>query len=192
MDERATAIVMLAGGDARRFHGKLERPIDGAPMILRCYRNLKAAALPIYVAARGPFAPEIDALIDAPRLIDRDPGAGPLRAFASACAAVEAERCFAVAADQPRLEASLLQRLMAAWRLGDEAVVPTHDGRIEPLAALYDRAAVVREEPGLRRDGKSAMHDLLARVAVRFISLPAEHFYNVNRPSDLAGAAANT
>ena len=191
MDERATVIVVLAGGDARRFHGKLERPIDGEPLILRCYRNLKAAELPIYVAARGPFAPEIDALIDAPRLIDRDPGAGPLRAFASACASVEAARCFAVAADQPRLEASVLRRMMAAWQSGDEAIVPNHDGRIEPLAALYDRAAVVREEPGLRRDGKSAMHDLVARVAARFIPLPAEHFYNVNCPSDLAGAAAN-
>jgi molybdopterin-guanine dinucleotide biosynthesis protein A len=191
MDERSTAIVLLAGGEARRFPGKLERPIDGEAMILRCYRNLRATALPIYVAARGAFAPEIDAQLDAPRLIDRDPGGGPLRAFASACGVIDAERCFAVAADQPRLDASVLRRLLAAWQPGDEAVVPIHDGRIEPLAALYDRAAVVREDSRLR-DGKTAMRDLVDAVAARFVPIEAEHFLNVNRPSDLADAAART
>ncbi len=192
MDERSTVIVLLAGGEARRFPGKLERPIDGEPMILRCYRALRATGLPIYVAANRAFAPEIDALLDAPRLVDRDPGAGPLRAFASACGVIRAERCFAVAADQPRLDAPVLQRMMGAWRPGDEAVVPIHDGRIEPLAALYDRAAVVREDPALMSDGKSAMHDLVARLAARFVPIAAELFYNVNRPSDLAGTAAST
>jgi molybdopterin-guanine dinucleotide biosynthesis protein A len=190
MDERSTAIVLLAGGEARRFPGKLERPIDGEPMILRCYRNLRATGLPIYVACKGEFARNVDAQLDAPRLIDRDPGGGPLRAFASACGAIDAERCFAIAADQPRLEASVLRRLLAAWRRGYEAVVPIHDGRIEPLAALYDRAAVVRGDPGLRRDGKAAMHELVGALAARFVPIEAEYFYNVNRPSDLAGAAA--
>jgi molybdopterin-guanine dinucleotide biosynthesis protein A len=190
MDERSTAIVMLAGGDARRFPGKLEQPIDGEAMILRCYRNLRAMALPIFVACKGEFSRDVDARLDAPRLIDREPGGGPLRAFASACGAIEAERCFAVAADQPRLDASALQRMLAAWRHGDEAVVPMHDGKIEPLAALYHRAAVVREDAGLRADGKAAMHDLVGALATRFVPIEAEYFYNVNRPSDLAGAAA--
>ncbi|HEY6327420.1 MAG TPA: molybdenum cofactor guanylyltransferase [Candidatus Cybelea sp.] len=190
MHDRSTAIVLLAGGEARRFPGKLERPIDGEPMILRCYRNLRATALPIYVACKGEFSRDVDAQLDAPRLIDRDPRGGPLRAFASACGAIDAERCFAVAADQPRLDASVLRRLLAAWRRGDEAVVPIHDGRIEPLAALYDRAAVVREDPGLRRGGRAAMHDLVGAVAARFVPIESEYFYNVNRPGDLAGAAA--
>ena len=190
MAESRTAIVMLAGGAARRFPGKLEREIDGEPMILRCYRNLRATALPIYLAANRPFAAEVDARLAGPRLMDRDPGAGPLRAFASACGAIDAERCFAVAADQPRLDASVLLRLLAAWRAGDEAVVPIHDGRIEPLAALYDRASVGREDSRLRSDGKAAMHDLVARLSARFVPIAAEYFYNVNRPGDLAGAAS--
>ena len=189
MDERSTAVIMLAGGEARRLPGKLERPIDGQPLILRCFRNLRASGIPIYVAVKQRFSPEVDAQIDAPFLIDPDPGGGPLRAFASACDAIRAERVFAVAADQPHLEASVLRRLLAAWQPGDEAVVPIHDERIEPLAALYDRVAVVREEPGLRQDGKAAMHELVERLAARFVPIEAEHFYNVNRPSDLAGAA---
>jgi molybdopterin-guanine dinucleotide biosynthesis protein A len=191
MDESSTAIVMLAGGDARRFPGKLEQTIDGEPMILRCYRNLRASMLPVYVAARGPFAPQIEALLDAPRLVDRDPGSGPLRAFASACDAIRAERCFAVAADQPRLDASVLRRLLAALRPGDDAVVPIHDGRIEPLAALYDRAAVVRADRALRERDKAAMRDLVDAIAARFVPVEREYFYNVNRPGDLAGVEAD-
>lgn len=189
MDESRTAIVLLAGGAARRFPGKLEREIDGEPMILRCYRNLRATALPIYIAANRPFGPQIDAELDAPRLVDREPGGGPLRAFASACGKVDAARCFAVAADQPNLEAPVLRRLLAAWRPGDEAVVPIHEGRIEPLAALYDRAAVVREDAVLRKADRAAMRDLVASIAARLVPIEPEYFYNVNRPSDLAGAA---
>ncbi|MBV8345266.1 MAG: molybdenum cofactor guanylyltransferase [Candidatus Eremiobacteraeota bacterium] len=189
MDE-STAIVLLAGGDARRFPRKLEQPIDGEPMILRCYRNLRATGLPVYVAAREEFSRAVDARLDGPRLMDRDPGAGPLRAFASACEAIRAERCFAIAADQPRLDASVLRRLLAAWRPHDEAVIPVHDERIEPLAGLYDRAAVVREDARLRHEGKTAMRELVERLATRFVAVEAGYFYNVNRPSDLAGAAA--
>ncbi len=187
----STVIVLLAGGEARRFPGKLEAPIDGEPMILHCYRNLRATGLPIYVAAKERFSPDVDARLDAALLIDREPGGGPLRAFASACDRIRAERCFAVAADQPRLDASVLRQLLVAWRPGDEAVVPVHDERIEPLAALYDRAAVVREDPRLRRDGKAAMHDLVERVAARFVRIEANYFHNVNRPSDVAGAAVS-
>jgi molybdenum cofactor guanylyltransferase len=186
----STAVVMLAGGEARRFPGKLEQLIDGEPLIVRCYRNLQTTGLPIYIAAREHFSRDVAAQLDAPLLIDRDPGGGPLRAFASACVAIGAERCFAVASDQPRLEASVLRRLLAAWRPGDEAIVPVHDGRIEPLAALYDRAAVLREDPGLRREGRTAMHELVERVAVRFVPIEAAFFHNVNRPSDVAGAVA--
>jgi molybdopterin-guanine dinucleotide biosynthesis protein A len=189
MDERATAVVLLAGGKATRFPGKLEYRIDGEALILRCYRNLREAGLPIYVAAGQPFSRDVDAQLDVPRLADRDPDAGPLRAFASACDAIRADRCFAIAADQPYLDASVLRRLMAAWRPHDEAAVPVHDDQLEPLAALYDRAAVLREDPGLRSDGKTAMHELVGRVAARFVPIEAKYFYNVNRPSDVAGAA---
>jgi molybdopterin-guanine dinucleotide biosynthesis protein A len=190
VDERLTAIVMLAGGNARRFPGKLEQPIDGEAMVVRCYRNLRGAGFPIYIAAKKEFSGDVGAQLDAPLLVDRDLDGGPLRAFACACNAIEADRCFAVAADQPRLDASVLKRLLAAWQKGDEAAVPIHAGHIEPLAALYDRAAVVREDSGLRRDGKAAMHDLIERIAARFVPFDAEYFYNVNRPADVPGAAS--
>lgn len=182
------AIVLLAGGQARRFPGKLEHRIDGEPLILRCYRELRATRWPIYVAAKGSFGAEIDAALDAPVLIDRQPGRGPMHAFVSACDSIEAERVFAVAADQPRLRSSALKRLADAWQDRDEAVVPSHEGRIEPLAALYDRRAVLRESVYLQRLGRNAMLDLVARLSVRHVPMDAQLFHNVNEPADLADA----
>jgi molybdopterin-guanine dinucleotide biosynthesis protein A len=180
-----TAIVVMAGGEARRFPGKLEHPIDGSAMVAHCYARVRAAGWPVYVSAAGSFSPEVDAQLDAPLVIDRRPRGGPLPAFLSACAAISAERIFAVAADQPRLDAEVLRRLAFAWQPGDEAVVPEHDGAIEPLAALYARRAVLREGFELRRNGRCAMRDLIARLATRRVTFDAQYFHNVNRLEDL-------
>jgi molybdopterin-guanine dinucleotide biosynthesis protein A len=188
--KHSIAILILAGGRARRFPRKLEHRIDGAPMILRCYRNLRQAMWPTYIATNGSFPREIDAQLDAPLLIDRRAHRGPLHALVWACSAIDAERILAVAADQPSLQPCALQQLASSWREGDEAVVPEHDGRIEPLAALYARRAVLREGFELRNT-TGAMHALVERLAARFISMDSTQFHNVNRPSDLLGWVAS-
>ncbi len=179
------AILLLAGGNARRFPGKLTHAIDGEPMLIRCYRHVRETRWPVYVAAKGSFPPAVDARIDAPILVDRRPGRGPLAAFLDACSAIEAARVFAVAADQPNLDAALLERIASAWQPQDEAVVPEHPGGIEPLAALYSRVAALREGFELRGRGKDAMRDLIERLAVRFVSCDAQRFHNVNEIEDL-------
>jgi molybdopterin-guanine dinucleotide biosynthesis protein A len=180
-----TAIVILAGGKATRFPGKLERRIDGEPMLLRVYRRARATGWPVYVAGKGWNAPEIDAQLDSPILIDRRPGDGPLHAFLSACEAIECERIIALAADEPYVDARLLASIAAAWQPGDEAVAPEHDGRFEPLAALYVRSAVRREAAQLIEGGSRAMHALIARLQTRFVAVPGWYFANVNTPQDL-------
>lgn len=179
------SILLLAGGEARRFPGKLAHAIDGEPMLVRCFRRVRKTGWPVYVAARDAFSPEVGAAIDAPVLIDREPGRGPLAAFVDACAAIESERVFAVAADQPNLDATVLGQIAASWEPGDEAVVPRHAGGIEPLAALYARAAVLREGSGLRAGGRGAMRDLIERLAARFVPCEAQSFHNINEIGDL-------
>lgn len=179
------AIVLLAGGAASRFPGKLERTVEGRPMLARTFDRMRASDFAVYVAARGSFSRQLDAAIDAPLLVDRHPGTGPLCAFLDACATIRAERVFAVAADQPNLDARVIVRINEAWRAGDEAVVPEHDGNIEPLAAVYDRRAVLREGFELRGSGKNAVRDLVARLRTQFLPCAAAYFHNVNRPEDV-------
>jgi molybdopterin-guanine dinucleotide biosynthesis protein A len=127
----------------------------------------------------------VDAALAAPLLVDRWPPRGPLHALLSASPFIAVDRIFAVAADQPQLEPEVLERLAAAWRPGDEAVVPEHAGGVEPLAALYDRFALLREGLRLHRTGRAAMRDLIAAVATRFVPMESGHFCNINTRIDL-------
>lgn len=181
----SVAVVLLAGGEARRFARKLEHVIEGRALLAHCYERVRAAGWPVYVAGKASFPSQLDAQIDAPLLIDRRPGAGPLGAFVGACAVIRAERVFAIAADQPAVDAPLLARLAGSWRTGDEAIVPQHDGRIEPLTALYDRIAILRQAFELRKARKNAMCDLIARLSTRLVACDSRHFLNVNRFADL-------
>ncbi len=182
-------ILLLAGGAARRFPGKLLHPVGGTPMLVRAYVALRKTEWRIRILADAALPSEIATIVDAPVLLDRVPHCGPLFALADACSALRDEYVFAAAADMPQLDATVVERLVRAWRPGDDAVVPTHDHRIEPLASLYRRRAVLDAWRDLRRTGRHSMHALIEHVAARLVPLPAAHFTNVNRPNDLKAEA---
>lgn len=183
------AILLLAGGRASRFPGKLEALVDGEPLLLRAFRIARSTGWPVYVGAQGPFPTEIDRRLDCPVLVDRQPFGGPLRALYSACETIEQERVFVLAADLPRVDTALLERIAAAWMPGDDAVVPRHDGRLEPLAALYARSAILQESFTLFGEPRASMHDLIERIGARFFDADPAYFANVNTPADLAALA---
>ena len=176
-------IVILAGGHARRLPDKLAREIQGEPMLVRVFERLRGR-WPIAIAARGGFPPELDARLACTVVVDRWPGKGPLAALVSAAGALDATRLFVVAGDLPFIDRAALERLMESWNGGDEAVVFRVGDRLQPLAALYDRAALLREGFDLLRSGTGAMHALLERLKVRIVPSEASSFFNVNTPDD--------
>jgi len=183
------AIVILAGGRATRFPGKLEAPIDGMPLLARVYDNLRASA-PVVIAGAGTFSPELDAKLDCPIVVDRWPHRGPLGGLLSACGELQASRIFAVAGDAPHVNAGVLQTLLERSSESDEAVVPIHDGVREPLAALYDREALLREGFDVLHEGSASMHALLDRLLVCEVPLARAFFTNINTTADLTQGAA--
>ncbi len=176
--------MIVAGGEANRFPGKLEYDIAGTPLLLRVYGNLRGE-YPICVSARASFSPQIDAALECPMVIDRGTRRGPFGGLTAACEYLRAERIFAVAGDAPSITLDVLRVLAAAWRPGDEVVVPEHDGRLEPLAALYDRAAFLRASRAAVERGSYALHAVLDAMAVRRVALPSALFLNVNTLADL-------
>lgn len=177
-------IVILAGGRATRLPGKLAIPIAGEPLLARVYHNVLRSA-PVVIAGAGSFDPQLDALLDCPVIIDRWPGQGPLAALLSASYEVSSRWIFAVAGDAPHVTSDVIDALLEAREAGDEAVVGEHDGRLEPLAALYDREALARHGPDVLHDANGSMHALLDRLCVRRVALPADRFININTPADL-------
>ena len=95
----------MAGGEARRFPGKLEHRIGGRPCSHASTIALRARDGRSISPPKDRFRATSTQQLDAPLLIDRRPARGPLSALLSACALVRAERIFAVAADQPHLDA---------------------------------------------------------------------------------------
>jgi molybdenum cofactor guanylyltransferase len=177
------AVVILAGGRATRFPGKLEADIDGEPLLARVYRNVRAVA-PVTIAGRDTFSPHVDALLDCPIVVDRWPDKGPLGGVLSAALELRAARVFVVAGDLPFVTRDVLDALIAAWTDGDEAAIPHHDGRVEPLAALYDRVALLREGLDAVRTGDVSMRGVLGRMRVHHVPCDAGFFVNVNTAGD--------
>jgi len=128
-----------------------------------------------FVSCKGTFAPQIDALLEAPLVVDRWPRRGPLAGLISTLAHMRSRFVFAVAGDAPFVDGAFIERLENEWRHGDEAVVPAHgDGQdlvLEPLAALYDRFAFLREGFAEMRAGGSSIVATIERLRSRTLRI---------------------
>lgn len=189
-------VVILAGGGATRLPNKLELAAGGVPMLVRVYRNVSPGRK-TYVSCAGSFSPEIDAMLDCPMVVDRWPGRGPLGGLVSTMELMNTPLVFAVAGDAPFVDKAFIDRVADAWQPGDEAVVPAHPNkarkRLEPLAALYDRAAFLREATKALGSGDESLHAAVERLHVRELTVkPGEEriFTNVNTPADYAAAVS--
>ena len=178
------AVVILAGGDATRLPGKLELDAGGGPLLLRVYRNV-APIGPVYVSANRTFPAALDESLRCPIVIDRSPGHGPLSGLISTFAHVRQARVFVVAGDAPFAGERTAEDLLAVWEAGIDAVVPVDaEGRLQPLCAVYDRAAFLAAASDLvaRSGGVAAAVERLRTKRIRLSDERA--FANVNTASD--------
>lgn len=178
-------IVLLAGGEATRLPGKLELDAGGEPLILRVYRNL-AQAGPIYVSSNRSFPPEIDSALECPIVIDRWPRRGPLAALHSVFTYVREPLVFVTAADAPFVNAAVVRELLAAWQSGVRAVVPVNtQGRLEPLCALYERAAFLAISGEVLANGSGSVAGAVERLKAKRVHLSDERaFADVDTAAD--------
>ena len=159
---------------------------------MRVYRNVRATGLPVYVAAEcAAFADALARGWTRRVLLDRWPVRGPAsRALVGLRARSRTSACFAVAGDEPRVGAEVFAALDGAHgsrRL--EAAVPEHDGRIEPLAALYVATAFVREAHAALARGDEAMHALVERLRTRVRPVRDERTSPTSTPPPIARRA---
>jgi len=194
MPERSSLItaIVLAGGEATRFPGKLFKDAGDLPLIVRVYRNVSAGRAAL-ISCRGALPYEIDMLIDAPAVVDRWPMRGPLSGLLSTISEARTPWVFAAAGDAPFIDAALIDRLEAWIEPGDEAIVPRRiragKVQLEPLAALYNCEAFMREGLPVLLGGSGALRAVIERLQTRYVDMgdAAERvFTNVNTPDDYA------
>jgi len=181
-------VVILAGGAAQRFPDKLTKTVGDVPLIVRVYRNVSPGRDTV-ISAKGAFAPEIDALLPVPMVVDRWNERSALNGLLSAMSEMSVPFVFAVGGDMPYVTSSLIDLLVRERRDGEEALVPHHDGGVEPLAALYDRVAFLREGIPVLHSPTPSLQRVIEQLAHRFIPVPDKHlFTNLNTEAEYRSA----
>ena len=171
--------LVLAGGQAKRFPGKLDVRLDGVPLLLRVLHNLTGFA-PLTIAGRSDLSLTFDAAMDCRILIDEYPGSGPLGAMLSSFDQLESSHVAVVAGDMPLVTAATLATLAAAITDDDDGVIATYNGRREPLLAVYNRSAVLRLGRPLFDRGERSVAALVAAMDLRDVSIGGDIVANIN------------
>lgn len=190
MHERAptVTVIVLAGGEATRLPGKLSMDAGDLPLLVRVYRNVCTGRATM-MSCKGALPYEIDMLIDAPAVVDRWPMRGPLSGLLSTMSEARTPWVFAVAGDAPFVDAAFIDALEARIEPGDEAIVPRRmrDGKpgMEPLAALYERTAFLREGLPVLTGGNGKLGMVIDRLKTRFVDIDDDRiFANINTPDE--------
>ena len=183
--------VILAGGQNRRMGGadKAFLTVDGQTVFERTLGLLRACFPQVLVVSNRP---QKYASFDVQVTRDEFVGQGPLAGIHAAFSLVKLPYAFVTACDMPFLRvepiAFLVQRIAQ-----QDAIVPSWDGDIEPLHAVY---ACRLREPMERalRCGARAIREFLPSIDVEYISEETmravqgaeESFRNVNTPEEAA------
>jgi molybdenum cofactor guanylyltransferase len=182
--------VVLAGGVGRRMGGgKATVALHGAPLLAYPVAALQAALPEVVVVAKPdtelPPLPGVAIWTEPPE--PRHPLTGIVHALAFA----GGRSVLVCAGDLPFASAGLARELVAAGAAGAPAVGPRAGGRLQPLFARYEPAAL---EPlaatlaGPEQLGR--LTDVVAALDPRVLELDDERaFFNVNVPEDLLTAA---
>ncbi len=180
---------VLAGGESRRMgRSKAWLELGGQPLLARAVSLARAAgASEVLISGR---MGEDYAALGCPVLFDLEPGLGPVGGIERALHAAAFPQVLMLAVDLPRMTPEFLRRLASAC---DETtgVVPTLEGDLEPLAAIYP-VCCHEIATGHIRSGRLSARDFaeacLEAGAVRSGEVAASEsicFANLNHPRDL-------
>ncbi len=185
--DRWTGVVLVGGGSTRMGEDKALLTFEGRTFLDRALDVLDPVVDDLLVigdpAKYGHVGPFV--------IADESPGKGPLGGLVTAMRYTSNARVLLLACDMLGVTGALLLRLKELLGHQTDAVVPRHHGRVEPLAAAYDRRCL----PVFARcvnEGVLKMGDALALVRTSFVETipgtgpwPADLFRNVNSPADL-------
>jgi molybdopterin-guanine dinucleotide biosynthesis protein A len=182
-----SAVVLAGGKSSRMGRDKARLEIGGQPSLARQIQLVKEiGAGEVFISGR---AGENYEEFGCPVLSDRFRDAGPLAGIERALATASLSRLLVVAVDMPNLTPDIFHQLIE--RGGETmGVISRVDGQIEPLAAIYPKAAwnlaVSLLGNGIyatKTFARRCVRDGLA-VFCDFDAPAARHFASWNRPAD--------
>jgi molybdopterin-guanine dinucleotide biosynthesis protein A len=186
----AVSGIILAGGRSSRMgRDKTLLVYRNETLITRTVNEMRGVADEIIIASNAVDKYHLEGVRE---VADTFPGMGPLGGMHAALTAARHEVAFVVAGDMPFFTARLGEYLLSR-KDGYDAVVPRIGGEWEPLCAVYSRACAAPIEECLR-SGVRQVFRIYPAIKVLAVDerelaaagLPAEMFFNLNAPEDLA------
>ncbi len=168
--------VLLTGGASRRMGtDKASLLVHGVPMAERIARELAKACDPVTVIGRSSLPGYLF-------LEDKDEFAGPLAALAAFTPT--RPLVFIASCDLPRFNAQLIEELEEALDDAD-AAIPSVEGRLQPLCALYRAEALTRAR-ALAEQGEKRVMRWVDTLRVKTVEPKNEEaLRSANTPEEL-------
>ncbi len=186
-DRQWTGVILTGGKSSRMGRDKALIEVDGMRMLDRTVELLRPHVREILII--GDPAEHINE--HATTIPDDEPGKGPVGGITTAFKHARYVRLLVLACDLPAINDHLLVTLKKELDAGFDAIIPMHDGLIEPLAAAYHKHCIEAFEKNLR-NSVLKMSDAIAAVRTLNIEVkpgndgwPADLFRNLNTPTDL-------
>jgi molybdopterin-guanine dinucleotide biosynthesis protein A len=188
MARRGAIGAVLAGGDGRRIGGdKAVVELDGRPLLHYPLAVVRAALGNAAVVAKSDTAlPPLDPGVAI--WLEADEPHHPLAGILHALLRARGRAVVVVAGDMPFVTRSLVAALARERARGALAVVPRAAGRLQPLCARYEPAALAALQPF---DAHADVATTVDALRPRILEWPDEEpFFKVGGPEDLLQAAA--
>lgn len=190
-DKCIEGFILAGGASSRMGQDKTELLLGGKTFIEHAAFSLQTIAPQnVYIVGNGNIKSSgLPTLLDA---VDKN-ARGAIIGLYTALVNTKTEWTAVLACDLPFVTRELFEKLISLATEDFDAVVPVqHDGRAQPLCALYRRESCLPVVEEMLGEGVWKLQELLRRVKTRFVEfailrdLPrAEHFFfNVNTPED--------
>lgn len=183
-DPSTIEAVILTGGASRRMGSdKATLEVDSVSMALRTARKLEELKIPVTVLGRTP-------LEGFGFIADQKDFQGPMVALSAF--SPSRQWVFVASCDMPRFEASIVRVLAnLATSTDADALIPSIEGRLQPLLGLYRDEAFASLSKGMR--------SMMAWLnTLKVVALPLEksclnvrHYVSANTPEELARILAD-
>jgi molybdenum cofactor guanylyltransferase len=163
-----SAVILAGGKSSRMGRDKAWLQVDGESLLARQVRLVReVGANEVFISGRANTDYSgLGCRVVRDRLVD----AGPLGGIESSLAASSSSLLLVLAVDMPKMQVQLLSRLVS--RCGERVgVIPRVNGKIEPLAAFYPKAAAGLIEESFSASRRKELGSRMSRTHAKFPSV---------------------
>jgi molybdopterin-guanine dinucleotide biosynthesis protein A len=184
--------IVLSGGENRRMGtDKAFLKVAGVPLIEHVLRSLQSVFHDLIIVTNAPehyTGYQVNVVTDAFDI------RGPLTGIYSGLIRSSTEYNFIVACDMPYLNPALIS-YMAGLGEGHDIVIPSINGLLEPLHAIYRKRLIPLIEEQIKHD-RRRIRELFGHVQMRYVTEQEidrfdpgrKSFKNLNTPKDYEDA----